>query len=115
MTAWVIPDPNPDERRREVRLIEVSDRFPEGGVMRPDGTGRRERVISVFPLGAMPEFPFRSRVAQVTPGEWDDLRAGTLRLTQDWDLLAAVPVDLNGSGRDFRTLQDQRSRPQRFR
>lgn len=100
MRAWAIPDPNPDAARREVRLIEVSDCFPEGGAMRPDGTGGREKVIPVFPLGASAEFPFRSRVAQVTFSEWDDLRAGTLKLTQDWNVGEAEPVPLNGNPHD---------------
>ena len=93
MRAWVVPDDETHDARREVRLIEVSDEFPEGGAVRPDRNGVSEAVVPVFPLGPSAEFPFRSRVAQVTPHEWDELRSGRLRLTQNWDLSRAAEVD----------------------
>ncbi|HZK80556.1 MAG TPA: hypothetical protein VFC46_05795, partial [Humisphaera sp.] len=74
----------PDPQQRVVRLIEVSDAFPEGGVERPVPTGGMERVVPVFPLGPAKDFPFRSEVAQVTRTEWEQLRQGNLKLNRDW-------------------------------
>jgi hypothetical protein len=87
--CWAVPDDEPDP---EIRMIEVSENFPEAGVERPTPIGGREMVIPVFPLGRTAEFPFRSRVAQITPREWDALRAGRVRLTQDWDLSRVVRI-----------------------
>ena len=76
-----------------VRLLEVSDEFPEAAVPRAGAGGL---VVPVFPMGPSPDFPFRSEVAQVTPGEWSDLRAGHLRLGRDWgDLTLAREVELD--------------------
>lgn len=92
MRVYKLPDDQPDESRREVRLIEVSDEFPEGGAMWTNADGVREQVIPIFRLGPLPDYPYRTGVAQVTAGEWDQLRDGTLRLTQPWDLSGAEKV-----------------------
>jgi len=83
----------PDPRELVVRLIEVSDTFPEGGVDRPVPPDGMERVVPVFPLGPSKDFPFRSEVAQITPAEWDQLLQGNLKLNRDWgDLKRAKKV-----------------------
>jgi hypothetical protein len=74
----------PDPQQRVVRLIEVSDAFPEGGVERPAPPGGMERVVPVFPLGPAKDFPFRSEIAQITRSEWEQLRQGKLKLNRDW-------------------------------
>ena len=74
--------PDPDEA--VVRLIEVSDAFPEGGVDRPIPPDGMERVVPVFPMGRAKDFPFRSEIAQITPAEWDQLRNGKLKLNRNW-------------------------------
>jgi hypothetical protein len=73
-----------DPQQRVVRLIEVSDAFPEGGVDRPAPPGGMERVVPVFPLGPAKDFPFRSEIAQITRSEWEQLRQGKLKLNRDW-------------------------------
>ena len=83
----------PDPQGCIVRLIEVSDVFPEGGVERPAPPDGLERIVPVFPMGPANDFPFRSEVVQVTPAEWDRLRRGTLKLNRDWgDLNVAQRV-----------------------
>ena len=82
----------PDPQGKVVRLIEVSDAFPEAGVERPAAPGGFEWVVPVFPMGPARDFPFRSEVAQVTRDEWGRLRAGELRLNRDWNLDDAVEV-----------------------
>jgi hypothetical protein len=83
----------PDPEQKTVRLIEVSDTFPEGGVERraPSSQGV-ERVVPVFPMGPAKDFPFRSEVAQITPVEWERLHQKTLKLNRDWDLDQAQKV-----------------------
>jgi len=82
-----------DPQHRVVRLIEVSDAFPEGGVDRPVPPNSVERVVPVFPMGPARDFPFRSEIAQVTSAEWRDLRRGHLKLNRDWgDLTLARQV-----------------------
>lgn len=76
----------PDPQKQVVRLIEVSDVFPEGGVERPVSPNGMERIVPVFPMGRARDFPFRSEVAQVTPAEWAQLKQKTLKLNRDWDL-----------------------------
>lgn len=82
----------PDPQQRVVRLIEVSDAFPEGGVERSVPGGGTEWVVPVFPMGPARDFPFRSEVVQVTSAEWVQLRQGALRLNRDWG-------DLNRAGK----------------
>lgn len=83
----------PDPRKSVVRLIEVSEAFPEGGVDRPTPQNGMERVVPVFPMGPARDFPFRSEIVQVTPAEWDQLRQGSLKLNRDWgDLKQARKV-----------------------
>jgi hypothetical protein len=86
----------PDPQKSVVRLIEVSDGFPEGGVDRPAQPGGMERVVPVFPLGPAKDFPFRSEVAQVKHAEWDQLRGGKLKLNRDWGDLSAAKRIQNG-------------------
>jgi hypothetical protein len=57
-----------------VRLLEVSDEFPDTGGVIPVTFGRST------------EFPFKSSVALVTPGEWQQILSGTLPLPDGWDL-----------------------------
>jgi hypothetical protein len=85
---YLVPDP----QKQVVRLIEVSDAFPEGGVERPAPPHGMERVVPVFPMGPAKDFPFRSEVAQVTPAEWAKLQDKTLKLNRDWDLKQARKV-----------------------
>jgi len=83
-----------DAQQHVVRLIEVSDEFPEGGVERPAPPGGIERIVPVFPLGPAKDFPFRSEVAQITRREWEQLRQGKLKLNRDWgDLNRAQRVE----------------------
>ncbi|HEY8748174.1 MAG TPA: hypothetical protein VIM11_09385 [Tepidisphaeraceae bacterium] len=83
----------PDPQQRVVRLIEVSDAFPEGGVERPAPAGGIERVVPVFPMGPAKNFPFHSEIVQVTPAEWVELRQGNLKLNRSWgDLNLAQKV-----------------------
>ena len=86
----------PDPQQRVVRLIEVSDNFPDGGVERPAPPGGMERVVPVFPLGPAKDFPFRSEVAQITRCEWEQLRQGNLKLNRDWGDLNRVKRVDNG-------------------
>ena len=84
----------PDPQQRVVRLIEVSEAFPEGGVERPAPPGGMERVVPVFPMGPAEDFPFRSEIVQVTPAEWEEIRQGNLKLNRNWgDLKLAQKVD----------------------
>lgn len=85
----------PDGEEEVVRLVEVSDDFPEAGVERPKSPDGFERVVPVFAMGRSRDFPFRSEVAQVTRSEWDQLRNGTLFLTRVWDLSQARKVRVN--------------------
>jgi hypothetical protein len=92
MEIYCLPDP----QKRIVRLIEVSDSFPDGAVERPSSSGATERVVPVFPLGPARDFPYRSEVAQVTSAEWAQLRQGTLKLNRDWGNLASVKKVADG-------------------
>ena len=91
MDVYLVRDP----QARVVRLIEVSDAFPDGGVERPILPTGFERIVPVFPMGPARDFPFRSEIVQVTRAEWDRLRTGQLRLNRDWG-------DLNGTTRIHR-------------
>src|SRR5207237_454131 len=82
----------PDPQKQVVRLIEVSDTFPEGGVERPVPPHGMERIVPVFPMGPAKDFPFRSEIAQVTTAEWAQLQQKTLMLNRDWDLRQAQKV-----------------------
>ena len=62
-----------DPGQRVVRLVEVSEGFPATGEMWPVVFGRSE------------EFPFKSAVVLVTPGEWAQIRSGRLALPDGWD------------------------------
>lgn len=79
----------PDPQKKVVRLIEVSDAFPEGAVHSAAPSGSTERIVPVFPMGPARDFPFRSEVVQVKPAEWEKLQQGTLKLNRDWDLKQA--------------------------
>ena len=83
----------PDPQRIVIRLIEVSEAFPEGGVDRRSADGGIEHIVPVFPMGPANDFPFRSEIVQVTPDEWAQLKRGDLRLNRDWgDLNSAHRV-----------------------
>lgn len=83
----------PDPQQRVVRLIEVSEAFPESGVDRPTPLNGVERIVPVFPMGPASDFPFSSEIAQVTPAEWQQLRNGVLKLNRNWgDLVGAQRV-----------------------
>jgi hypothetical protein len=84
----------PDPQQGVVRLIEVSEAFPEGSIERPAPSGGMERVVPVFAMGPARDFPFRSEIVQITPAEWEGLRHGTLKLNRNWgDLNQAQKVD----------------------
>ncbi len=84
----------PDSQQKSVRLIEVSATFPEGAVERRVPPNRTEVIVPVFPMGPSKDYPFRSEIAQVTPSEWKELQAGTLRLNREWgDLKSAREVE----------------------
>jgi len=76
LTIFAIPDP----RHEEVRLIEVSDEFPQPGPVVPILMGRSK------------EFPFRSAVALATEDEWRQLQRGEIELKEDWDISKATRV-----------------------
>lgn len=83
-----------DPQQRVVRLIEVSDAFPQGAVERPTSSGGVERIVPVFPMGPATDFPFRSEIAQVTSAEWAELLQGSLKLNRAWgDLSGAQRID----------------------
>jgi hypothetical protein len=87
----------PDPQQRVVRLIEVSEAFPQGGVERLTPTGAMERVVPVFPMGPANDFPFRSEIIQVTPAEWEELRQGSLKLNRNWGDLNLVKKVVYGN------------------
>ena len=70
----------PDPRGTVVRLVEVSNVFPETG-----------QAIA-FPMGRSQEFPFKSEVVLVTPEEWRQIEAGKLSLPRKWDLTSKRKV-----------------------
>src|SRR5437762_11375458 len=74
----------PDPAETVVRLLEISEDFPASGQVLP----------STF--GSSPEFPFRSSVALLTPGEWREVLEGTLSLPEGWDLHRRQRVWPNG-------------------
>jgi hypothetical protein len=83
----------PDSEQRTVRLIEVSETFPEGAVERPTPPNGAERIVPIFPMGPATDFPFRSEIIQVKPTEWVQLRKGNLKVNRDWgDLNLAQKV-----------------------
>jgi hypothetical protein len=83
-----------DPLQQVVRLIEVSDAFPDGSVERPAPPNGMERIVPVFPMGKAKDFPFRSEIVQVKPAEWDQLCKGTLKLNRDWgDLKSAKRIE----------------------
>jgi hypothetical protein len=83
--AKLLAFPDPDER--EIRLLEVTELVPETGEFYP------------VAFGPTVEIPYRTVVAQVTPREFDAIRAGTLPLPEGWDLDQAVelnPAEVQG-------------------
>jgi hypothetical protein len=90
----------PDEDEKIVRIIEVSDIFPEAAVQRPvpgvpdDAPEQLERIVPVFPMGPSRDYPYRSEVAMVTEQEWQQLHEHSLKLNRDWDLEQAQEVHL---------------------
>ena len=76
----------PDPEEKVVRLIEVGDEFPEGGVERVTPTGTWEPVVPVYSFGPSADFPFRSAIVQLRPADWRDVLTGRLPLSKPWDL-----------------------------
>ena len=76
VTVYAIPDPE----RREVRLIEVSDAFPETGIPAP------------VTIGPTPDFPYTSGTLSVTPTELHLIRSGELALPEGWDFTSGKKV-----------------------
>jgi hypothetical protein len=70
LLAFAFSDPA-DET---VRLLYVSEEFPESG------------AIYAMTFGRSPEIPFRSSTASATPQEWEQVQAGELLLPQGWEL-----------------------------
>jgi len=73
----------PDPAGETVRLVEVSPRFPASGEPYP------------FTFGRSKEFPFRSSVIQITPGEWRDVLSQRLALPAEWDVGSRQRVHLH--------------------
>jgi hypothetical protein len=69
-----------DPQKSTVRLIEVSDAFPETGSALPVTFGKTE------------EFPYRSSVIILTRNEWEKLKAGKLQAPAGWNLAEARKV-----------------------
>lgn len=64
----------PDPDGQEVRLLEVTELVPETGELYP------------ITFGATKELPYRTVVMQVTPREWEAIRAGKMPLPEGWDM-----------------------------
>jgi hypothetical protein len=75
----------PDPQKQEVRFIEVNP------VTAPTGEAM------VFSFGRAPDFPFRSAVGEVTPQEWEEIRAGRIPLPEGWDAKSAKELRVNGA------------------
>ena len=69
VTIYLFPDP----AQGVVRLLEVSDGFPETGEILP------------LTIGPTPELPFASTAITVTREEFRQVGTGRLRLPPDWD------------------------------
>src|SRR5262249_26431656 len=76
----------PDPSETTVRLVEVSDEFPDTGEVVPVTFGRSE------------EFPFRSSVVLLTPEQWQQVLRGELGLPEGWDLATRQKVWPNARG-----------------
>ncbi|MBI4580696.1 MAG: hypothetical protein HY718_13400 [Planctomycetes bacterium] len=84
----------PDPTRQEVRLVEISNSFPENvdstryaARMDPgpgEGPAQAKLVVPVVTLRPSDDFPFRSSVALVTEAEWERILAGDLRIGGKW-------------------------------
>jgi hypothetical protein len=81
----------PDPERLVIRFIEVTNAVPETGAL--------------FPIAFAPteELPFRTVIAQVTEGEWQQIIVGTIPLPQGWalpgvEVTRAAVGGLQGSG-----------------
>ena len=70
LEVYSLPDPD----GLVVRLIEVSEAFPETGRITPVAMGRSA------------DFPFKSCVALVTPDEWTDVQRRVIPLPAGWSL-----------------------------
>jgi len=76
VTVYAVPDP----QRREVRLIEVSNAFPD--------TAPPEPVI----IGPTRDFPYASGTLSVTTAAFRLIKAGRLPLPRDWDFASCKKV-----------------------
>jgi len=63
-----------DPSEHEIRLLQVTELVPETG--------------EVYPIifGPTKEIPYRTVLAQVTPSEYEAIRARELELPEGWDL-----------------------------
>jgi hypothetical protein len=57
-----------------VRLLEVTDLTPETG------------EVYALQFGRTRDLPYVTVVAQITPAEWERIRAGAISLPEGWDL-----------------------------
>jgi len=64
----------PDPAGQIVRLLEVTSLTPASGEVMP------------IPLAPSADFPFRSRIAEVTPDEWSRIESGQILMPEGWDL-----------------------------
>ena len=81
----------PDPKKKEVRLVEVSNSFPANpiaAIAYPDSSGvpRAKPTVPVVTLRPSADFPFRSSVALVTEEEWSQIEAGKLAVAGNWGL-----------------------------
>jgi len=76
VTVYAIPDPD----RQEVRLIEVSNAFPE------------TRGLVPITIGPTPDFPFTSGTLSVTTTQLHLIKSGDLPLPKGWDLAKGTKV-----------------------
>ena len=70
----------PDLAGEVVRLLEISDIFPDAG------------RVAAFQWGRSADFPFKSIVAQITPQQWRRILTAELPLPDGWDLASRQQV-----------------------
>jgi hypothetical protein len=64
----------PDPEKKTVRLVEVTELVPATGELWP------------VTFGPTAEMPYVTVGTQVTPEEWERIRAGDIALPEGWDL-----------------------------
>ncbi len=70
LEIYVFPDP----KKKIVRVIQVSDTFPQTDDVWP------------FTFRESPEYPFKSSIAIATKGEWKRILKGKLEFQADWNM-----------------------------